>query len=256
VSTSTSKSVSLAAACAVAVALALTLHLPGRRALAQTTSPSLEDKDLSVRTAVEGLTTPTSIAFLRVANDFLVVEKNTGQVKRVVNGVVQSVVLDLAVNNASERGLLGIALHPNFPANPGVYLYWTCQAPAPTGDLFAPTQTECSDPPAIGADTEDVLAAPLRGNRVDRFVWDGSTLTFDRNLIKLRAFQSDGGPQPPDQGDAEQPARGNHNAGVIRFGLDGKLYIIIGDNGRRGQLQNLVAGPTPPFADDQFAGRA
>ena len=55
----------------------------------------------------------------------LVLEKNTGRVQRVVDGAVHSTVLDLAVNNGSERGLLGIALHPDFPANPGVYLYWT-----------------------------------------------------------------------------------------------------------------------------------
>ena len=36
-----------------------------------------------------------------------------------------STVLDLPVNSGSERGLLGIALHPDFPSNPGVYLYWT-----------------------------------------------------------------------------------------------------------------------------------
>jgi glucose/arabinose dehydrogenase len=89
---------------------------------------------------------------------------------------------------------------------------------------------------------------------VDRFVWNGSALTFDRNLIKLHAFQNDGAPTPPGQGDSAQPPAGNHNGGVVRFGPDRKLYIIIGDNGRRGQLQNLAEGPTPPQPDDQFGG--
>jgi glucose/arabinose dehydrogenase len=100
---------------------------------------------------------------------------------------------------------------------------------------------------------------PLLGNRVDRFVWNGSTLTFDRNLAKLRVFQNDGGPDPPGQGDAAQPARGNQNGGAISFGPDGKLYVVVGDTGRRGQLQNLPSGPTdtglgPTVPDDQFGG--
>ena len=42
---------------------------------------------------------------------------------------------------------------------------------------------------------------------------------------------------------------------MIRFGPDAKLYVMIGDNGRRGQLQNLVNGPGGPTrADDQFGG--
>jgi aldose sugar dehydrogenase len=47
---------------------------------------------------------------------------------------------------------------------------------------------------------------------------------------------------------------------VIDFGPDGKLYIQIGDVGRRGQLQNLPCGPTattcpgPLTPDDQFGG--
>jgi aldose sugar dehydrogenase len=98
-----------------------------------------------------------------------------------------------------------------------------------------------------------VLQVPLRGNRVDRFIWNGTTLTYDRNLIMLHAFQADGA-EPPVQGDSGQGPAGNHNGGVIRFGADGKLYIIIGDNGRRGWLQNLANGPTPPTDDDQFGG--
>jgi uncharacterized repeat protein (TIGR01451 family) len=184
--------------------------------------PSMLDPNLSVKTVVSGLSQPTGMAFIG-NNDFFVLEKNTGKVQRVTNGVVQSPApLDLAVNSGSERGALGIALHPNFLLNGYVYLYWT----------------ESS----TGADSTNIAEVfqPL-SNRVDRYVWNGSTLTFDRNLIKLRAYQAD----------ANQPLRGNHNGGILRFGPDGKLYILMGDNGRRGFLQNNQLGPVP---DDQFGG--
>lgn len=242
--------------CAVAGCMwLLAMRESGPRVYAQS-GPSMTVPGLAVRTVVAGLNQPVSMAFLGT-NRFLVLEKASGQVKLVVDGAVQSTVLDLAVNNGSERGLLGIALHPDFPANPGVYLYWTCQAPLPpASDPYYPTLPECADPPALGADTNEILAVPLRGNRVDRFVWNAATqtLTYDRNLIKLRAFQNEGAPTPPGQGDSAQRPQGNHNAGVVRFGPDRKIYIIIGDNGRRGQLQNLQFGPTPPTADDQFGG--
>ncbi|HEY2960255.1 MAG TPA: PQQ-dependent sugar dehydrogenase [Actinomycetota bacterium] len=223
------------------------------RAGAQAAGPTMLDPSLAVRTVVSGLTTPTSIAFLG-PSDLLVLEKNTGRVLRVTNGVVQGVVLDLSVNFASERGLLGIALHPDFPANPGVYLYWSCRSTAPPTDPFFPDERRCLDANVSGPDTGDVLQVPLLGNRVDRFVWNGSTLAFDRNLVMLRSFQNDAAPQPPNQGDQAQPPRGNHDGGVLAFGPDRKLYVIFGDNGRRGQLQNLAQGPTPPTADDQFGG--
>src|SRR6266498_4362418 len=159
----------------------------GAVATAAQAGPTMLDPSLTVRTVVSGLTTPSSIAFLG-PNDMLVLEKNTGKVLRVVNGVVQGAVLDLAVNNASERGLLGIALHPDFPANPGVYLYWTCRAaPPPAANPYFPTLQACADPPALGTDTSNILAVPLLGNRVDRFNWNSNTqtLTYDRNLIKL-----------------------------------------------------------------------
>lgn len=183
--------------------------------------PSMLDPNLSVKTVVGGLSQPTSMAFIG-NNDFLVLEKNTGKVQRVVNGVVQNPApLDLAVNSASERGALGIALHPNFLLNGYVYLYWT----------------ESS----TGADSTNLADVALLANRVDRYIWNGTALSFDRNLIKLHAFQAD----------ANQPLRGNHNGGVLRFGPDGKLYILMGDNGRRGLLQNNQLGPVP---DDQFGG--
>jgi aldose sugar dehydrogenase len=216
----------------------------------QVPAPVVLDPNLAVRPVVSGLTTPTGLAVLD-SNEFLVLEKNTGKVQHVVDGQVEGTLLDLAVNNASERGLLGIALDPGFQRNRAVYLYWTQPADPAPGDGTNPSVREGPDEPALGADTDNVLAVPLLGNRVDRFIWDGDSLEFDRNLIRLRAFQNDGVPTPPDQGDAGQPALGNHDGGVIRFGRDGKLYVITGDVGRRGLAQNNDEGPTP---DDQFGG--
>jgi glucose/arabinose dehydrogenase len=253
-----SAGIALAAAALTSLFFLASAALPLR---AQASGPTMLVPNLGVRTAVNGLVTPIGLAFLPDGR-WLVIEKNTGQVQIVANGLVQTAALDLAVNNFSERGLLGIALHPDFATNNFVYLFWSCAAPPPPAENpFFPTATECADTPLTGADSDDVLAVPLLGNRVDRFVWDGAagTLTFDLNLIKLRSFQNDGAPVPPDQGDGAQPARGNHDAGVIRFGPDGKLYIQFGDTGRRGQLQNLPSGPTltglgPTVPDDQFGG--
>ena len=110
---------------------------------------------LGVRPVAEGLNLPTTMAFIGT-DDMLVLEKTTGQVQRVVGGAVQGTVLDLAVNFGSERGLLGIALHPDFPADPGVYLYWT---ESTTG---ADTNVLSADPAA------GQPRGPLRVERVER----------------------------------------------------------------------------------------
>lgn len=222
-------------------------------------APSLFDNTLQVETVVStNLSAPLGMAFLG-NDDFFVIEKASGKVKRVVGGTVTATVLDLPVNSNSERGLLGIALHPNFPTNPSVYVFWTESSTGADSTVALEVGNPgTSQGYAYGTGTPQPL-----GNRVDRFTWDSNnqTLTWAANIIKLHAYQND-------YNNALQPTTatpaGNHNSGQIRFGQDGKLHIQIGDNGRRGWLQNLTNGPylalpqAPTLAslpvDDEFGG--
>src|SRR5881296_3962941 len=167
-------------------------------------APSLTDPNLSITEITSGLSAPTTMAFIGT-DDILVLQKDNGQVRRVIAGVLQpSAVLDVAVDNFSERGLLGIALHPNFPTTPFVYLYYT----------ESTTAGDSSGSPA--------------GNRVYRYTWDGNGLTSPSLILDLPVTT---GP--------------NHDGGIIAFGLDGKLYVVIGDLNRNGQLQNNSIGAAP-----------
>ncbi|HEY3166614.1 MAG TPA: PQQ-dependent sugar dehydrogenase, partial [Candidatus Binatia bacterium] len=167
-------------------------------------APSLTDPNLSVTEITSGLSAPTTMAFIGT-DDILVLQKDNGQVRRVISGALQSsAVLDVAVDNASERGMLGIAVHPNFPTSPFIYLYYTESS----------TSGDTSGSPA--------------GNRVYRYTWNGTTLTSPVLILNLPVT-----PGP------------NHDGGAITFGPDGKLYVVIGDLNRDGQLQNFPGGPTP-----------
>jgi len=207
--------------------------------IADTIPLALTDLNLQATTVLNtGINQPIGIVFLSAA-DYLVLEKASGQVKRVVGGVLQPTpVLDLAVNSNSERGLLSMVLDPSFPAVPFTYVSWV----------------ESS----TGADSTVVSEVPLLGQHVDRYIWNGTTLTFDRNLLNLRSRQTDNVPVPGHEGTQNPGENGNHNGGVLKFGPDGKLYLFTGDRGRRGWLQNLPNGPflTPPQVDDTFGGPA
>ena len=174
------------------------------RGITANAAPTLNDPDLQVTEIVSGLSSPTTMAFIG-PDDILVLQKDDGKVRRVIHGVLQpSSVLDVNVDNQSERGLLGIALHPNFPTTPFVYLYYTESA----------TAGDSSGSPA--------------GNRVYRYTWDGNGLTSPSLILGLPVTT---GP--------------NHDGGIIAFGPDGKLYVVIGDLNRNGQLQNNSTGAAP-----------
>jgi len=166
---------------------------------------TVNDPGLQVEVVASGLSLPTTMAFIG-DGEILVLQKENGQVRRIVGDVLQTgPVLDVAVDSLGERGLLGIAIDPDFPANRHVFLYYT----------------ESS----TGSDTAG-SPAPL-GNRVYRYTWNGSALVDPVLILDL-------------------PGTGtHHNAGVMTFGLDGVLYVVIGDEGRGGKLQNNPFGPNP-----------
>ena len=75
--------------------------------------PVIDDPNLKLELVSEGLQLPSQMAFIG-PNDILVLEKDNGMVKRIVNGVIlEEPVLDVNVATAYERGLLGIAIAEN-----------------------------------------------------------------------------------------------------------------------------------------------
>jgi aldose sugar dehydrogenase len=68
--------------------------------------PIISGADLRVEQVVDGLEFPTSMAFLG-PNDFLVLEKQSGTVKRVLDGTtLEQPVLDVSVANENGNRLL------------------------------------------------------------------------------------------------------------------------------------------------------
>jgi len=159
--------------------------------------PTLNDRTLDIDTVVSsGLDTPTGMAFMPNGKAF-VLEQHTGKV-RLLDGrnLAANAVLDLTVANSNEEGLLSIALHPSFATNGFVYLYYTEAKNFDGGQPVA--------------------------NRIDRFHWNGTNLTFDRRIKTL--------PDSPGP---------NHNGGKIVFGPDGKLYSVTGDLNRAEKTENF-----------------
>jgi glucose/arabinose dehydrogenase len=176
--------------------------------LAQTVT----DASLTVTAVLppSSLEAPTTMAFV-APNDFLVLERFTGKVRRVVNGVLQgTIALDVPVSTSGEQGLLGIAVNTATPR--GVFLFYT-EAVTDGG--------------------------PALGNRVYRYTWNATT-----GLLESPQLILDLPVTPGPNHDGGVLAMGHPNDGGSA-GDGAFLHVVIGDLNRTGKLQNQTGGGEP-----------
>ncbi len=156
--------------------------------------PSLSDHNLKIETVATGFDFPTGINFLS-NNDIILLEKNTGNVLRIINGNVTKVIVHLNVSIEDERGLLGIAISRNEKANqhdPFVFLYFTSCSQVKTASN---NSSAC-------------------GNYVYRYKFDTeNNVLVNPKLILELPFM----PGP------------SHNGGVVSLDSDGNVYVTVGD---------------------------
>ena len=101
--------------------------------------PYVIDDKMSVRVVFEGLNFPTSMAFLG-PDDILVLEKNEGTVKRIIDGeMLSEPLLKVDVSTLSERGMLGITVTKDETSHifPYVFLYYTKPATSTDQEMEA-----------------------------------------------------------------------------------------------------------------------
>jgi glucose/arabinose dehydrogenase len=229
----------------LAAALAVALQLPtlGGEPADAAPLPGFQET-----TAFSGLSNPTALEFSPDGRVF--VGEKSGLIK-VFDGLgdtspVTFKDLRTEVHNFWDRGLLGMALDPDFPSDPYVYVLYTRDAmpggAAPHWGQPGVSSDPCPTPPGATGDGCVVTG------RLTRLTATGNVATAEAPLI------TDWCQQYP-----------SHSTGSLAFGADGALYASAGDGasfnfpdyGQDGNPLNPCGDPpggvgaalTPPTAE-------
>jgi glucose/arabinose dehydrogenase len=170
--------------------------------------PIIDDSGLRAEVVVEGLKSPTSMAFLG-PDDVLVLEKDNGNVRRIVDGeILDEPLLDVEVANQYHRGMLGIAVSNVSSSSidneaeviKHVFLYYT-ESSGEDGNDDCPERIRCIE----GNDP--------KGNRLYRYqLDDGEKLSNPKLLLDLPATPGS-----------------EHVGGDLIIGPDKNVYLVSGD---------------------------
>jgi glucose/arabinose dehydrogenase/PKD repeat protein len=151
---------------------------------------------------------PTALAF--VPDGRVLVTEHGGVMRVLKDGKVlnlESINLKDRVCGNSERGLIGVAVDPNFALNKHIYLFYT--------RAVSQTMVNGVLTPYCPYNEPQNPQNPV--NRLSRFtLLDNNKVDLASERVILDNIYS---------------LHGNHNAGDLHFGKDGYLYISVGDAG-------------------------
>lgn len=190
-----------------------------------------------------GLTNPSAVRFAGDGRVFVAEKSGLIKVFSNLNDPTPTTFADLRtkVHNFWDRGLLGLALDPSFPANPYVYALYTHDAAiggtAPRWGQAGVSSDPCPSPPGPTAD------GCVVSGRLSRLQAAGDVMTGAENVLIEDWCQ-----QYP-----------SHSVGGLAFGVDGKLYVSGGDGasfnftdfGQDGSPLNPCGDPPVPTGGTQ-----
>jgi glucose/arabinose dehydrogenase/PKD repeat protein len=160
-----------------------------------------------------GLNEPTAVRFSADGRVFVAEKSGLIKVFDNLSDTTPTVFADLRtqVHNFWDRGLLGLALAPDFPTNPWVYVLYTFDAAiggtAPRWGSVGGTSDGCPTPPGPTAD------GCVVAGRLSRLQASGNTMIGSEQVLIEDWCQ-----QYP-----------SHSIGSLAFGADGALYVSGGD---------------------------
>ena len=149
-----------------ALAAALLLLLVALVVVAAQARAAIVPSGFSEQIVFSGLDQPTNIEFAPDGRVFVAEKSGLIKVFDTLDDTTPTVFADLRtkVHNYWDRGLLGLALHPEFPADPYVYVLYTYDAPiggtAPSGARRR-TDDPCPSPPGPTSDGCEVSGAAV-----------------------------------------------------------------------------------------------